>query len=294
MSARPGHSQQSKSVLLIAGPTASGKSAYAVRLARSQNGVVINADSMQVYAELRLLTARPSEEEEAAAPHRLYGHVSGAEAYSVARWQQEAMAQVEQAHEEGRLPILVGGTGLYFMSLLKGLAEVPEIRSEVREHWRAFTGDLHAALAGRDKASAARLHPSDRQRLIRALEVFDSTGHSLLDWQAAAEADAPLKHYGVNKHFISVPREELYARAEMRFDQMLAQGALDEVRGLPKLEPNAPLMKAIGVPELQANLRGEMNLETAVAAAKTATRNYIKRQLTWWRGQMVDWDQVAP
>ena len=180
------------------------------------------------------------------------------------------------------------------MSLLKGLAEVPEIRSEVRERWREFTGDLHAALAERDKASAARLHPSDRQRLVRALEVIDSTGHSLLDWQAAAEADAPLKHYAGDRRFISVPREELYARAEVRFDQMLAQGALDEVRALPALEPNAPLMKAIGVPELQAHLRGEMSLEAAAAAAKTATRNYIKRQLTWWRGQMADWEQVTP
>ena len=294
MSAQQNFSQHQKRVVLIAGPTASGKSAYAIRLAMAENGVVINADSMQVYAELRLLTARPTAAEEATVSHRLYGHVSGTEAYSVARWQQEALAQVEQAHEEGRLPILCGGTGLYFMSLIKGLSEVPEIAPEVREHWRGFIGDLHAELGARDKASAARLHPSDRQRLIRALEVYDSTGHSLLHWQAVAEADAPLKDYDVTKHFISVPREELYARAEQRFDLMLAQGALDEVRALPELNPNAPLMKAIGVPELLSHLRGECSIEEATTAAKTATRQYIKRQLTLWRGQMGDWDQVSP
>ena len=288
------HTKHVKSVVLIAGATASGKSAYATRLALAENGVVINADSMQVYAELRLLTARPTAAEEAEVPHRLYGHVSGIEAYSVARWQQEALAQVEHAHEQGRLPILCGGTGLYFMSLIKGLSDVPEIMPEVREHWRGFTGNLHAELAARDKASAARLHPSDRQRLIRALEVYDSSGHSLLHWQAVAEADAPLKDYAVTKHFISVPREELYARAEQRFDLMLAQGALDEVRALPTLEPNAPLMKAIGVPELQAHLRGESSLEEATTEAKTATRQYIKRQLTLYRGQMGDWEQVSP
>ncbi len=294
MSAQPIFSQHQKRVVLIAGPTASGKSAYAAHLAVTENGLVINADSMQVYAELRLLTARPSAAEEAVVPHRLYGHVAASEAYSVARWQQEALAQVEQAHEYGKLPILCGGTGLYFMSLIKGLSEVPEINPEVREHWRSSTANLHAELAARDKASAARLHPSDRQRLIRALEVYDSTGHSLLHWQAVAEADAPLKNYAVTKHFISVPREELYRRAELRFDQMLAQGALDEVRALPELDPNAPLMKAIGVPELQAHLRGEISLEEATSAAKTATRQYIKRQLTLYRGQMVDWEQASP
>jgi tRNA dimethylallyltransferase len=284
--------ENEKRVLLIAGPTASGKSALAIAEAKARNGVIINADSMQVYAELRLLTARPSDADEAAAPHRLYGHVAAGESYSVARWQREALAQISAAHENGQWPILVGGTGLYFMSLLKGLAEVPEILPEVREKWRGFTGNLHLELAARDKASAGRLHPSDRQRLIRALEVVESTGIALPEWQARAEQTAPLKGFSVSKLFIALPREVLYARAEQRFDAMMQQGALEEVRALPPLEPNAPLMKAIGVPELQAHLRGDLALDAAVAAAKTATRNYIKRQLTWWRGQMADWPQA--
>ena len=283
-----------KRVVLIAGPTASGKSALAIAMARGENGLVINADSMQVYSELRLLTARPSADEEAQAPHRLYGHVSGASAYSVAKWQREAMAEIEAAHEAGKLPIMVGGTGLYFMSLLKGLSKVPEISPEIREHWRNFAGDLHAELAVRDAVSAAKLHPSDRQRLIRALEVVDSTGRSLSHWQKVAEKDAPLRDYAVQKLFKSVQRDELYARADRRFDQMMEQGALNEVRNLPVLEAAAPLMKAIGVPELQAHLRGEISLELARQKAKTATRQYIKRQLTWWRGQMADWEEATP
>ena len=279
-------------VVLIAGPTASGKSALAVELARAENGVIINADSMQIYAELRVLTARPSSAEEASAPHRLYGHVAAAENYSVGHWQKQAMAEIKVAHEYGQLPILVGGTGLYFMSLLKGLAEVPEIKPEVRKHWRGFEGDLHGELAKRDAASAAKLHPSDRQRLIRALEVIESTGHSLSHWHQAAEAHAPLMGYSVQKLFKSMDREQLYLRADARFDQMLEQGALDEVRGLPPLEPAAPVMKAIGVRELQAHLRGEMTLDEARKLAQIATRQYIKRQLTWWRGQMADWDSI--
>ncbi|MDE2384797.1 MAG: tRNA (adenosine(37)-N6)-dimethylallyltransferase MiaA [Alphaproteobacteria bacterium] len=279
--------------VLIAGPTASGKSALALRLAAAENGVIINADSMQVYAPLRVLTARPSVEEEARAPHRLYGHVAAGEAYSVARWQREAVAEITAALAAGCLPIVVGGTGLYFMALLKGLAEVPEIAPEVRKKWRGFEGDLHAELARKDAVSAARLHPADRQRLIRALEVVESTGTSLVEWQARASASAPLAGFAVTRHFITLPREQLYARADARFAAMLAQGALDEVRRLPPLEAAHPLMKAIGVPELAAHLRGEMTLQEATAAAQMATRNYIKRQLTWSRGQMADWPSVA-
>ena len=283
-----------KQVVLIAGPTASGKSALAIEMARAENGVIINADSMQIYRELRVLTARPSEAEQAMAEHRLYGHVAAAESYSVGRWRNEALAAIKAAHETGKLPILVGGTGLYFMSLIKGLAEVPEISSEVRKHWRGFEGDLHAELARRDPISAAKLHASDRQRLIRALEVIDSTGHSLAHWQQVAEAHAPLTGYKVQKLFKSVDRETLYARADTRFDQMLEQGALDEVRCLPPLEPAAPLMKAIGVRELSAHLKGELTLDEARRLAQIATRQYIKRQLTWWRGQMADWEEVSP
>ena len=282
-----------KRVLLIAGPTASGKSALAMDTARAENGVIINADSMQVYGELRIVTARPSAQDEALLPHRLYGHISAAEAYSVAQWQREAMAEVHVALGQGRLPIICGGTGLYFTSLIKGLAAVPEISSEVREKWRGFGGNLHAELAARDPAGAARLHPSDHQRLIRALEVFESTGASLLEWQARASAEAPLRDYEVRKLFKTAPRETLYARADARFQQMIDQGALDEVRAMPVLDVAAPLMKAIGVPELKSYLYDKITLDEARAKAQIATRQYIKRQLTWWRGQMQDWEEVA-
>ena len=211
-------------VVLIAGPTASGKSAMAIEMARAENGVIINADSMQIYRELRVVTARPSAADETMALHRLYGHVAAAENYSVGLWQKQAMAEIIAALKAGKLPILVGGTGLYFMSLVKGLSEVPEISSEVRKHWRGFEGDLHAKLAHRDPISAAKLHTSDRQRLIRALEVFDSTGHSLAHWQQVAETHAPLTGYDVQKLFKSVDRPTLYARADQRFDQMLEHG----------------------------------------------------------------------
>ena len=280
-------------VVLIAGPTASGKSALAMEMARAENGVIINADSMQIYAELRLLTARPSAAEEAQMPHRLYGHASATENYSVGHWQKQAMAEVKAAHEDGGTPIIVGGTGLYFMSLLNGLAEVPEIAPEVRTHWRGFEGDLHTELAKRDPVSATKLNFADRQRLIRALEVFDSTGHSLRHWQSEAEAQSPLSGYKVQKFFKSVDREIVHARADARFDQMLEQGALDEVRALPPLEPAAPLMKAIGVRELLSHINGEITLDEARRLAQIATRQYIKRQLTWWRGQMRDWEEVT-
>ena len=280
-------------VVLIAGPTASGKSALAMEMARAENGVIINADSMQIYAELRLLTARPSAAEEAQMPHRLYGHVAATENYSVGHWQKQAMAEVKAAHEDGRTPIIVGGTGLYFMSLLNGLAEVPEIAPEVRTHWRGFEGDLHTELAKRDPVSATKLNFADRQRLIRALEVFDSTGHSLRHWQSEAEAQSPLSGYKVQKFFKSVDREIVHARADARFDQMLEQGALVEVRALPPLEPAAPLMKAIGVRELLSHINGEITLDEARRLAQIATRQYIKRQLTWWRGQMRDWEEVT-
>lgn len=280
-----------KRAVLIAGPTASGKSALALEFAREENGVIINADSMQVYRELRVVTARPSLQDEALAEHQLYGHVSASEDYSVARWQREAMAEVEIALAQGKLPILVGGTGLYFMSLIKGLSEVPEIRPEVREKWRSFTGNHHVELANRDRAMAAKLHPSDKQRLIRALEVIESTGKSLLYWQESIEA--PLKDFELRKLFKNVPREDLYKRADARFDQMLEQGALEEVKALPPLPPEQPLMKAIGVPELLQHVHGAFSLDDAKAAAKTATRQYIKRQLTWWRGQMKDWRDVT-
>ena len=247
---------------------------------------------MQVYRELRILTARPLEAEEAQVRHRLYGHVSGAVDYSVAQWRRECVAEIEQALAAGRLPIICGGTGLYFMSLINGLSTVPEISPEVREKWRSFDGDLHTELTIRDSQSAVKLNPADRQRLVRALEVVESTGVSLPDWQAKAKAEAPLQRFNVVKLHKNPPRDELYARSDRRFDYMLAQGALEEVQSLPPLQPNQPLMKAIGVPELQSHLRGEIALEQARVLAQTATRQYIKRQLTWARGQMRDWIEL--
>jgi len=282
-----------KRALLIAGPTASGKSALAVDLARRWNGVIINADAIQVYSELRILTARPLPEEEAAAPHKLYGHVSGGEAYSVARWLEEAVAEMNAAWESGRLPVVTGGTGLYFRALERGLAEIPPIHEAVRRRWRNYTGNLHAELKARDPAMAERLAPGDRQRLARALEVIEATGRSLLDWQRDGEQDAPLAGVEAERIYMDVPRDELYDRAGLRFDQMIRAGALEEVRAVMDFDPELPMMRAIGVPELLRHLRDEITLEEAVAAAKTATRNYIKRQLTWWRGQMKDWQVPA-
>lgn len=278
-----------KRALLIAGPTASGKSALAVRLAGERGGVIINADAMQVYRELRILTARPEAAAEAAAPHRLYGHVPAAHGHSVAAWLREAETAMQAAWAEGRLPIFTGGTGLYFRALEQGLAPVPPVPEEVRSRWRSFAGDLHGELLRRDPALAARLQPADRQRLVRALEVVEATGRSLLDWQGEARARAPLSGVKVERIFLDVPRTELYERAEVRFDRMLSDGAVEEVGSLIALDPALPAMRAIGVRELLAHVRGDISLAAAAFAAKQATRHYIKRQLTWWRGQMAHW-----
>lgn len=278
-----------KRALLIAGPTASGKSALALDLARKWNGVIINADALQVYQPLRILSARPTPEEEAAVPHRLYGHVGPTAQFSVARWLKEASLEIEATWERGLYPIITGGTGLYFRALEKGLAPVPEIPDEVRSRWRGFEGDLHAELWRRDPAMASRLLATDRQRLSRALEVVDATGRSLLDWQKQGQETALLEGASVERIFMDVPRDELYARADLRFDQMLKAGALEEVRPLIDLDPALPMMRAIGVPELVSHLKGEITLDEATTLAKTATRQYIKRQLTWWRGQMAHW-----
>ena len=278
-----------KRALLIAGPTASGKSALALDLARQWNGVIINADALQVYQPLRILTARPLPEEEVLAPHKLYGHVGAEQPWSVAAWLGQAQAAMAEAWEQGRLPIVTGGTGLYFRALEKGLAPVPPIPDEVRARWRSFTGDLHAELWQRDPAMAGRLLATDRQRITRALEVVEATGRSLLDWQRQGQGAAPLEGVETERIFMDVPRDELYARAELRFEQMLAAGALDEARSMIGRDPMLPAMKAIGLPELIAHRKGEITLGEASAKAKMATRNYIKRQLTWWRGQMAHW-----
>jgi tRNA dimethylallyltransferase len=282
-----------KSALLIAGPTASGKSALAIAEARKRGGVIINADSMQVYCELRILTARPSADEEVLAPHRLYGHISGADDYSVARWLADVKIEMQNCWNSNLLPIICGGTGLYFRALELGLAETPEIDPAVREIWRSFDGDLHHELSKRDADAAERLNPADKQRIIRALEVIDSTGRPLAHWQADAAASNFLNQINVERIYVNVPREELYARAERRFDVMMEQGALDEVKALPAFNDSQPIMKAIGVPELLSHLRGEISLAQAIINGKTATRQYIKRQLTWWRGQMRHWHEAS-
>ena len=278
-----------KSVLLIAGPTASGKSAVALEAAKTRNGVIINADSMQVYRELRILTARPNVEEELQAPHRLYGTVSGSHHYSVAQWLADATHEIEMCWQQDQLPIVCGGTGLYFMALEKGLAKVPPIDPPIREKWRSFEGDFHAELTQRHKPSAENLNPADRQRLIRALEVIDSTGKPLSQWQAEAQEHSLLSGVTIERLYMNVARDELYARADKRFDAMMERGALAEVKALPVLDAAMPLMKAIGVPQLRGFLSGELTLDNAVSLSKIATRHYIKRQTTWSRGQMKEW-----
>jgi tRNA dimethylallyltransferase len=289
------HQVKSKAIL-IAGPTASGKSAAALALAERLGGTVINADSMQVYRELSILTARPAIGDEARAPHRLYGIVSAGEAYSVGRWLGDAARAIDAARAEGSVPILVGGTGLYFKALLEGLAPVPDIPGDIRAAWRERAEALGAAglyreLEARDPAMASRLKPNDPQRLVRALEVIDATGISLGEWQGGNAAPG-LPVEAVTRLVVAPEREALYAAIDARFDAMIAGGALEEVRALIalNLDPGLPAMRAHGVRELAAYLRGECSLEEAVAKAKTETRRYAKRQMTWLRRFMQDWD----
>ena len=284
--------------ILIAGPTASGKSALALKLAEKLGGVIVNADSMQVYRDLRIITARPTPEEEARAPHRLYGHVDAAENYSVGRWRRDVQAVLAEA--TGRVAIIVGGTGLYFKVLTQGLSDVPPTPSEVRAAVRArLEADgaisLHNELARRDPIMAARIKSGDRTRIARALEVLEATGRSLADWHSEG-MPAVLDPQHAVKIFLAPAREELYRRIDARFDGMLAEGALEEVRVLDArgLDPLLPAMKAHGVPWLRRYLRGEIALDEAAAGAKQDTKRYTKRQLTWFRHQMPDWTWTAP
>ena len=277
-------------VIVVTGPTASGKSGLALAIAEAFDGTVINADSMQVYRELEILTARPDAEALARAPHRLYGVIPGAESCSAGRWRALALKEIDAALEKDRLPIVVGGTGLYLKALAEGLAALPSISAEVRERARARHALLggaafHAELALRDPATAARLHAADSQRLIRAWEVLEATGRSLTDWQAETEA-APAS-YRFASFVLLPPRPALYAACDRRFEAMLAAGALDEVRALLALDldPALPVMKALGVAELADHLRGTLSLEAAVDKAQQATRRYAKRQVTWLRTQ---------
>lgn len=285
--------------ILIAGPTASGKSALALGLAERFGGVVINTDSMQVYRELRVLTARPTPEEEARVPHALYGFVSVREAYSAGRYVADATRAIAAAEQQGLLPIFVGGTGLYFKAMLEGLSPIPPIPNDIRAHWRAEaerigSAALHRVLAERDPEMGARLRPSDPQRIVRALEVLEATGRSLAEWQEIP-GQGILTEQETVRVVLLPNRAELYRRCETRFDEMLRQGALDEVASLKALDlaPDLPAMTAHGVPHLMAALRGEINLATAATLAKRDTRHYAKRQFTWIRRNMQSWRHVS-
>ncbi|MGA9090896.1 MAG: tRNA (adenosine(37)-N6)-dimethylallyltransferase MiaA [Bradyrhizobium sp.] len=290
----------SNKAVLIAGPTASGKSALALALAQKAGGVVINADSMQVYRDLRVITARPAREEEALVPHRLYGHVDAAVNFSAGAWVADAAKVLSEVRAQNRLPIFVGGSGLYFKALTRGLSAVPPIPPEIREAVRArLEGDgveaLHAELARRDAESAERLKPRDRTRIARALEVIEATGRSLADWHR--DGLPPLLPQGTfSALFLEPDRDALYARIDARFDAMLKAGALEEVAALAarRLDPLLPAMKAHGVPALIAHLAGKVTLEEAAATGRADTRHYAKRQFTWFRHQLPEFAWVKP
>lgn len=282
---------------LVAGPTASGKSAWALETAERTGAVIVNADSQQLYADLRVLSARPSAEDEARAEHRLYGVADAADAWSAGRWSRAVMEVL--ADLDGRPALLVGGTGLYFTALTKGLADIPEIPAEVRRAAdEAFGLEGEAAfrrrLAERDPAAEARIETGDRQRLIRAMAVAEHTGRALTDWMAdTTPLLAPDDWTGL---VIEPDREALYANCDRRVARMVDDGALEEVRALitRNLDPGVPAMKAVGVREFAAHLAGETTLEAALEATRQATRNYAKRQLTWFRNQTPGWTRVRP
>ncbi len=290
------NSPSDRRLALIAGPTAGGKSALALALAERTGGTVINADSAQVYADLRIISARPSPEEEARVPHRLYGWRDSALPCSAAEWAEAAKLEIAEAHRAGRLPILAGGTGLYIRTLLDGIAPVPEIDPAVRAAVRSFSvAHNYASLAEEDPAAAARLGPSDSTRVARALEVVRSTGRPLAEWQKrraggiAGEVDlVPL--------VLLPPRDWLHARCDGRFEAMMSDEGLDEVRALLErgLNPMLPAMRAIGVREIAGFLEGRLSRDEALAAGRTATRQYAKRQYTWFSRQPpADWPRFA-
>lgn len=297
---RVGKAERQFGAVLIAGPTASGKSALAIEIARRTGGTVVNADSMQVYADLRVLSARPSEAEEAMVPHRLYGHVDGAVNYSAMRYAADVTALLDELRANGSLPVLVGGTGLYFKAVTEGFSAMPPVPEEVRAAFRADaegreTGALHAELAACDRAMAERLRPSDRLRIMRALEVFRATGRSLASFQGEREP-GPLGDVATLRLFVQPEREAVRERIDRRFEAMMGEGALDEVACLKRrgLDPLLPIMRAHGVPGLIAHLDGEITLEEAIQRGQADTRAYAKRQVTWFRHQMEGWEAVPP
>jgi tRNA dimethylallyltransferase len=283
--------------VLIAGPTASGKSALALQLARDLGAAVINADSMQVYRELHILSARPDDAEQALAPHYLYGFVSALEPFSVGKWLEAATRAFEDCRSKGLLPLVVGGTGLYFAALTEGLSPIPEIHASIRVEARQRLAEIgnerfHAELALRDPVMAERLGPGDSQRLVRAWEVIEATGQSLAEWQ---QLKSPAVLTGSLASFVLKPdRAWLQARIAARFDAMITAGAIDEVRALKAagLHDDLPAARALGVRQLMAHLDGRLSLEEARAQAVIETRQYAKRQTTWFRHQMPDWTVI--
>ncbi len=289
-------SSSDRRLALIAGPTASGKSALALALAEAAGGTIVNADSAQVYADLCIISARPNPEDEARAPHRLYGYRDSAQPCSAAEWAVDARGAISEAREERRLPVLVGGTGLYIRTLLDGIAPIPDIDPEIRTAVRSFTVmHNYAALEREDPQAASRLRPSDSTRVARALEVVRSTGRPLADWQKERSG-------GIGDDVDPVPllllppRDWLYERCDRRFEQMLSDEGVEEVRSLLErgLNPMVPAMRAIGVREIAAFLRGDLTRDEALAAGRTATRRYAKRQYTWFSRQPPgDWPRFT-
>jgi tRNA dimethylallyltransferase len=284
-------------VLLIAGPTASGKSALALSLAERLDGEIVNADALQLYRDLRVLTARPDAQAEAQAPHHLFGTVDAAEGWSVGLWLRAAVEALDRIAARGRPAIVVGGTGLYFRALTGGLADIPAVPAEVRREAQALydrigEAEFRTALAAVDPAAAERIAPGDRQRLVRAMEVHRSSGRALSDWQVAA---APALAPGSWRAAVLEPdRADLYARCDLRLAAMIEHGALEEAAALMGrgLNPSLPAMKAVGLRELAAHLAGRTSLAEALALAQQETRRYAKRQTTWLRHQAPDWPRL--
>ncbi len=293
-----GKDQNDPLAVLIAGPTASGKSALGLALADRLDGEIVNADSMQVYGDLRIVTARPSAEEEAQAPHHLYGHVAADTVYSTGQWLTEAISAIGQVQDRGKVPIVLGGTGLYFRALTEGFVEIPDIPDDVRTMTRTEVEEIgpvaaHGLLREVDPDWAAQVHENDPQRIARGLEVFRATGRPLTAWQAEPVAARELGP--VAKIVLEPDRDWLIERIHRRFRLMVEAGAVDEVEALLKLglAPSLPAMKALGVPELGGYLAGEMSLEDAIEAGAIKSRQYAKRQSTWFRQQMISWNKVS-
>ncbi len=285
--------------LLIAGPTASGKSALAATLAHKYGGMIINADSMQIYRDLSVLTARPTPDDEARFPHRLYGIMGHDEVCSAARWVSLARGAMDEAWAQNLLPIIVGGTGLYLRALTDGLADIPEIPEEIRSGARSLMAHLgpskfHAELLARHPQAVQGIRPTDSQRLVRALEVYEATGHPLTYWHAKETSTAENNATCWTRVALMPDRQHLHQAINRRFATMMANGALDEARAIARLglNPGLPLSKVLGLRPLMAHLAGEMTLNEAVAQAQTDTRRYAKRQCTWIRTQMIAWNVI--